>query len=576
MDFRYKAIQIKQTESGKMLTLFAAPSPEIMHWAGIPQKKRFGSGEETAGFQREENPTRIKSLCDFYLNDDNIIQNPLLCATRDIPLSSVRFEPSNDAEVADVLVGEVIISLTDFSSVPLMEIFGRVREYIENRVDDLKGKAPREDLIAALKIRAAKTGHFSNGSDGEEDLQEDQEVSLESDDNGDASAALFEESHILDFWQEIAARHELLKLIGEPVEEDEFLGFTRDALLSYLRPVVLVDGQHRLLGALQAARAKLNEESAQLEIEQRIAEGEAPEEVETDIIKRYARRLPISLLMSNDPAEQVFQFVVVNQKATPIGRALLGTIVSTTLSNDEMETVASRLKNAGIQVEESQAITYLARHPSSPFSNLVERGLTGDAKDLLQWNVFSSLISIFRDLQGGKLFSERPDYAASWRNKCLELSPIVSDYASNGFSSAFEYWKSLNGPWRSVFIEFWNSVRDRLGSTDNPDRWNYWGSPRRSNLFNKVSLTILTADFFKFMFVAKKEIENADAVRLLVGEWLEEVNVNYFDRDWELWKYGVKKDQSGIKNQWAALWTEHRQAGGQLPDKRLYRQGRSV
>lgn len=575
MEFRYKAIRINQTGSGKMLTMFAAPSPDIKKWAGVPQKKRFGSGEETAGFQREENPARIKSLCEFYQNNENIIQNPLLCATRDIQKSSVEFIPSEESEIDGIQIGDIVIKVADFLSMPLQDIVGMVREYIETRVPELRGKAVSDELILILKARAAKCGHFSAGSSSESS-QEAQEENAEGEGDDGAEAALFEESHILDFWQEIAARHEILKLIDDSIDGDEFLGFTREALLSYLLPVVLVDGQHRLLGALQAAQARLTEDSVQSEVEQRISDGESPEDVESDIVYRNARRLPISLLMSNDPAEQVFQFVVVNQKATPIGRALLGTIVSTTLSNEEMGTVASRLKNAGIQLEESQAITYLARYPESPFANLVERGLTGDAKDLLQWNVFSSLISIFRDLQGGKLFGERADYAASWKNKYLESSQIVFSFSENGYSSAFEYWKSFDGPWRSVFIEFWKAVREKLANTDNPDRWNYWGSPRKSNIFNKVSLTILTADFFKYLFTAKKEIKNEQEIETTVNEWLEEVNLNYFDKDWELWKYGVKKDQSGIKNQWAALWTEHRQAGGQLPDKRLYRQGRSV
>lgn len=85
--------------------------------------------------------------------------------------------------------------------------------------------------------------------------------------------------------------------------------------------------------------------------------------------------MPVSLLLSSDPAEQVFQFVVINQKATPIERSLLGTIVSTTLTNDEMEQVSERLRSSGIQLEEARAITWMARSEESPFCRLVERGV---------------------------------------------------------------------------------------------------------------------------------------------------------------------------------------------------------
>ncbi|PLZ99955.1 hypothetical protein CEN50_05380 [Fischerella thermalis CCMEE 5268] len=59
-----------------------------------------------------------------------------------------------------------------------------------------------------------------------------------------------------------------------------------------------------------------------------------PEDAQRRIEADVARKLPVSLLMSNDPAEQVFQFVVVNQKATPTKTSLLGTIISTSLSTE--------------------------------------------------------------------------------------------------------------------------------------------------------------------------------------------------------------------------------------------------
>ena len=571
MEFRYKAIQVRQTSSQKLLTLFSAPAPEIDAWAGVPQKKRFGSGEETAGFQREENLKRIKNLRDFYLDDENIIQNPLLCSTRSIVLSSVRFEPAPGEVFDDVSIGEIVIGIPDFSLLSFREIIGGVRAYIESRVPELAGREPDPTVVTSLKARAAEIGHFSNDRPklSNEVADDSDESYAETIENGDAAAVLFEESHIVDFWQEIAARHELLKISDQPVDGSEFLGFTKEALLSYLRPVVLVDGQHRLRGALRAAEAKLNDAAVQEEIEKRIAEGVAPEEIEASIVRREARRLPVSLLMFDDPAEQVFQFVVVNQKATPIGRALLGTIVSTTLSNDEMGKVAERLRKAGIQLEQSQAITYLARHPESPFRGLVERGLAGDDKGLLQWNVFASLISIFRELRGGKLFGERNDYADIWRNRYLENSKIIASYEADGYGSPFEYWCQLDGPWRDVFIKFWTRVRDFFGDTSDPDKHNYWGRTRESNLFNKISLTILAADFFQFMVETKSTLDSSDQVGELVDTWLENVSPGYFDKDWNL--ANIKKDATGTRNQWAFIWAEYRKRGGSLPDKRLYR-----
>ncbi|WP_459199211.1 hypothetical protein ACQVRX_00020 [Ralstonia pseudosolanacearum] len=551
----------------KPLIMFSAPAAEIEAWAGIPQKKRFGTSQESVGFQREQNNKRIAALKKFFQNSDNVVQNPLLCASRISDSSQCAFVHAPEVDGQSTDFGFLEINVPDFSTWPFLEILGKVREYIENRVPELAGRTPSKELIAALKGQARIDGHFND--DAESDVVDGDSDLVTESASSDVGAVLFEESHIFDFWEEVAARHEIAKQIPDPIEADEFIGFSRDALTSYLCPVVLVDGQHRLRGANAAGRDRLLQPDLQAEIESRIANGESPESVEKSLLLRESRKLTVSLLLTDDPAEQVFQFVVVNQKATPIGRALLGTIVSTTLSNDELGRVATRLKDAAIELEESQAITYLARHKSSPFCGLVERGLASDQKDLLQWNVFASIISIFKDLTGGRLFHQKNDYADAWRKRFLDDSAIVDSYESFGCQSRFEYWSKLDGPWRDVFIAFFTRIRDEFGDVTNPDRWNYWGRSRESNLFNKVSLTILAADFFEYLVTAKARINSVTEITRLVDDWLDSVNRAYFDRDWNLG--GIKKDNPGIRKQWAGLWSEYRKNPAQLPDKRNFR-----
>jgi hypothetical protein len=588
LSFTYKAIQMRQSESSRTLTAFAAKATEIVQWAGIPQKKRFGTGEETAGFQREYNPARVTSLSSFYHDKDNIIQNPLLCAIRDLPIASASFAPAPGNSLDDPLChGTVTISIPDYDSMSLTDVIGHVRAALERRVPEVAGRAPDETTINALKLRAAASGHiqragddatYPEGSEAPESSEGEEEESAEATTSrpteDPATSALFEESHIVDFWQEVAARHELLKQIGNYSHED-FLDFTKDAMLAYLRPIVLVDGQHRLQGAISAARTFVEtDEATRRYSESEVMRGISAADLTRRLVDAHCRMLPVSLLMSDDPAEQVFQFVVVNQKAMPIGRALLGTIVSTSLSNDEINKVATRLKDAGIPLEESQAITYLVRHPDSPFAGLVERGMTDDASDLLQWSVFASLIRIMRELKGGTLYHGRSDFAQLWRDSCLDGSQIVSTYSEKQFNSPYEYWRSLNGPWRDVFIAFWKAVRDKFGNTDRPESDGYWGKPRSSNLFNKVSLTILQSDFFHFLNDRAITLDSADSVSSLVNQWSDKVKPGYFDRSWELDRMGTKKDSPGIRKQWSYLWNDYRQSGGNLPSKSLYRQTR--
>ena len=86
---------------------------------------------------------------------------------------------------------------------------------------------------------------------------------------------------------------------------------------------------------------------------------------------------------------------------------------------------------------------------------------------------------------------------------------------------------------------------------------------------NKVSLTILAADFFQFLVESRRPLDSVTEIPEIVEEWLENVKLEYFDRDWNL--AGTKKDSSGIRNHWAVIWTDYRKAGGNLPNVRKYR-----
>ncbi len=245
MDFRYCAILARLPESSKALILFSAPATDIGRWAGVPQKRRFGGGEETTGFQREESPARIESLKQFYLDPENIIQNPLLCANRQVEGTSVEFSPERGPDDGgpcggtDAVHGQVTIQMEDLDELSLVEMLGRVRNGLETRVPELAQKVVAEAVISSLKRKAQDAGEIAQ-AETLEDPDQDPESGVpeedqdDSDGESEAAAAFFEESHILDFWQEVAARHELLRELGDGFDGDEFLGFTKEALLGYL------------------------------------------------------------------------------------------------------------------------------------------------------------------------------------------------------------------------------------------------------------------------------------------------------------------------------------------------------
>lgn len=567
----YPAVRVRQTKEAGDLVLFAAPATDIDDWSGVPQREDLGGGAEAVGFQRTENPKRLKEIASFFGNPKNIIQNPLLLASRDA--QRVKFSPSDSSDQSPdgSQLGMLTIEWEDLSGVSLLELLRRVKTTLEVRVPELKSKSLDPTEITRLKGRAnSEHPDIKSLLDSEGDVEEDEPAVAEDEDDGGADLAtslLLNDMHIADFWQDVAARVKILEDTGE-FDGDTFLGFDKEAMISYLQPLVVVDGQHRLRGALLVAKAA--PDSSEMRREAQSALGRNPDEVFEEMVRREARCLPVSLLIDPSPAEHVFQFVLVNQKATPIGTALLGTIVSTSLSEDELLGVSERLTAAGIPLHDSQAIAYLTRNADSPFFGLVQRGVSREGTDLLQWNVLGSLMKIFRDLKNGKLYHENLDHADRWRRTLLESSEIV--VVQDLGDDKFEVWRRPDGPWRDVFIAFWIAVRDTLATTDeaDADAGNYWGSNNNSNLFNKITLTILAADFFQFLNERQRPIDSISEIAELVDDWLDGVKQTYFSRDWKL--QSVKKDQAGIKKQWASQWALYRKDPVRVPPVEVFRQ----
>ncbi|MEU9761229.1 hypothetical protein AB0D98_16065 [Streptomyces sp. NPDC047987] len=553
--YTYPAHVTQQTASGKPLVFFAAPATEIDRWVGVPQRSRLDD-EETIGFQRQENKTRIRELSSFYHDERNIVQNPLLAAPQTKTL--VEFEELD----GHPQFGTIKIVSPDFSDTSLLDLMTQVVEQLESRVPELKETDLDPDRLSSIMDRGRKEHGLEVLT--EEDEDEDEEGAEENGGNGDdtdaASVLLTDETHLIDFYTELKGRIKVLGALDPDANPDRILGFDRNAMISYLKPIMLVDGQHRLKGAVLAAESLAEGSEGEDFLLDAAEAGKDPGQAKAEFIGQHSRQLPVSLLMDDSPSEHVFQFVVVNQKATPMGKALLGTIVSTSLSKEELDPVAQRLKDAGIKLDDSQAIAYLTRADESPFKNFVQTGITGatgDQNTHLQWSVLKGLVSIFRELSGGKLFAQKNDWAKAWAKFHLDDSSYVAAFDTH--KEKLAEWGRPDGPWREVFIRFYSNIREKFGS-DDPEALNAWGTTR-SNLFNKVSLTILAADYFEYLRTQKRTLNNLADVDATMSEWLDGVNLAYFNRNWKV----EKKDTPLIRRTWARLWNDYRRNPDYLP-----------
>ncbi|WP_295518058.1 hypothetical protein [uncultured Pseudomonas sp.] len=565
----YPAIKIQQSDSSKPLVLFAAPATEIDEWAGVPQKARIKKDEELdaelLGFQRDDDEERINKISQFYSDPRNVIQNPLLCAIRNSLGINIEFIARGD-DSSTVVAGTLKVSYPELSEFSLLELFNGAKQHLEERVPELQTQAPPKKIAEKLSKLIGKDLFSTEDEDEEETTEATQNI----DDEEPLEEALLSQSHIVDFWRELAARIMILEKLGSDYDEDEFLGFSKEAMGVYLKPIILVDGQHRLKGAIKAAEIALEQdENRWREIVDFTEKNISADDINKILLSKKSRNLPISLLLDEKADEHVFQFVVVNQKATPVRSALLGTIISTSLADSELQRISDRLENAGIPLQSSVAATFFAKNPASPFSGLVARGLNGDGSDLLPWSVLSQLVAVFRNLRGARYFHDsKIDYADLWKRKYIEQSGICEGWNAADFKNSADYWSSLDGPWREVFIEFWKAVKERLAKADYSKAPNYWGNPRTSNIFNKPMLFTLATDFFAYLVESRQTIESSSEIRSMVEDWLQDVKEEYFSRDWKL--DGVKKDSTGTRKQWSNLWFIYRRDPKSLPMIKSY------
>lgn len=548
----FDAIRFKQTEEADWVAYFSSNIMDINNFSGIPQKRNF-EDSESIGFQRTVKKERLESLVNFYSNKKNIIQNPLICATRNACNDTlIEFIPLDGyLENTELQVGELKITFPDYNELSLLVCLDKLKDQLLQRLPSLID----EEIDQAL-LEEYKEKYFSD-----EVINYDETSSEpEHEKNGDIS---FGNSHIKEFWQEVICRIELLKFTPEDTEVTEILGFTKESICSYLKPIVIVDGQHRLAGAIECAKDMADNEYFS-EVTGLMDEGKTPEEATIIVQKKHARSLPLALLMTNNPEEHVFQFVVVNQKATPINKALLGTIVSTTLSDEELTRVTARLKGADIPLDDSQAISMVTRRDCSPFYGLVQTGIENEKAGKLQWSVMKGLVSLFRDLKGGKYYSseDKNDHISNWSFDYLEKSQILGDEIAD---RTLANWQKKE-IWYEVFKTFWLKVRDYFGNTSDPNEGNYWGNTN-SNLFNKVYLNILAVDFFSYMNDKERSIDSIEDLEKIIDKWLDGTSHNYFTGDWGL---EVKKDTPALRRKWNTLWVNYRKTPAsrkRLPSK---------
>lgn len=189
------------------------------------------------------------------------------------------------------------------------------------------------------------------------------------------------------------------------------------------KPGLIIDGQHRVFGA-------------------------------KDVVD-FPVQIPVVFLPGLSMQEQVFHFYILNNKAKPLDKTQLRSIVSTSLSNGEIEALYDRFDSAGLDAEEARWTHEANTIEGSPFKGLISFGL-GEETSALKEPVADQLMRHFVKMP--------PKFRA-----------LFSDV---------EKWKDYE--YRlELFFAFWRAVKDTY-----PEAWEK-ATKGEGQLFRKVGLLVL-------------------------------------------------------------------------------------
>jgi hypothetical protein len=404
--YAYTGIEYVQRGSGKLVT-FVAPVGDIKAWAGVP-RKHFNYQH---GFQRTLAEKRVNDLRDFYAMDaQNLTPTSVIVAVRK---NACKITP--ELEV-DPITGEKVpnkdglckieFDAVDYSTQSTGQLIDLAITLLAERLGSVVVAEIQRNLGAAIEL----TIEAENEETTEGDFPEAQTPQGES--MGEAPT-----SHLLHFYTELLAIKQGIEVIADEVK-------LREVLYSMLKPAIIVDGQHRVYGAAAYTESM---------------------------------RFSVNAIPEADWLEQVFQFVIINQKAKPIEPAFLHSIVATSLTEDEIGRLYKRLRHSGVDVDRAQFMNRINTDPESPFRGMIDFEVEG-AGGFLGFPGMSSLAKTFKGI--------RKDYPG--------LVPEGTNWSSEDV-------------WISHFYALWTGIKEYFSGKDA----RLWKEPTESNPNNLLKIVSL-------------------------------------------------------------------------------------
>jgi hypothetical protein len=451
-------------------------------------------------------PTTSYSVLPFQQRRDGGPKTVLFCARAEdvaawggVPQKSSRFlkgfQRSEDKthweEISDYFETEGNISPTAIvvafkpGCAELVETTGAPLGILKINYVDHSGKTTQElaKLVYAELLPVAGADIASAEAAGAGQAQQvpvDEDDDEPEDETGTDGALSVGTSHLADFLRFLNSD----ALIAQAIGEDE--ATLRKMLLNLLQPATIVDGQHRTRGAAF--------------LEKGIT-------------------FPVVGLIDADWREQVFQFVVINQRARPIPAEFLSAIISNSLNNNDIQEMSSRLEQAGVKLENTKIMDLVHGDQRSPFVGMIDFKIQG-AKGRL---TYPGMLTLARRFRGLRTHDTEVRFSGFFKEVFADAMNVPK------YTDRRRLWQ--NSVWFEYFAAFWDELRTQV-CDEGGGYEHLWGY--NTNLLKIVTLQELQNLFLQWLSDRRDKVHSVEELRTLAKKFAEHLKPIFFEKAWKL------------------------------------------
>lgn len=490
----YIAQVYRQGDAPQELLTFCAPAEQIKQWGGIPAKTTRFHG----GFQRALGE-RFNKIVKFFEAKD-VSPTSIIVAFRGgkLNVTPLGYPPgwAEEGSLAHVpQFAHVSFSHEDYDvdEADVYELAKKVAVQMATRLPTSEEEEEPEEETDSEEDSESEPESESEDDDGEDDeLGNDQELDIGQSRLRDFYSFVSSEEKISAWLESEDNRREKVQAKKKKSKKDrKFLALTpsqrlKRLLVSLLKPAMIVDGQHRTMGA---------------------AEASTQEEVV----------FSVCALKDADWIEQVFQFVVLNKLAKPISSDFLTGLLNTSLTNAEIEQIDPKLDRIGIKNTDRLIMKTVNFDPKSPFHNMVAQAgevVGADSSGKLSGRGAISVAKRWRNLASG---SKRQKREFKMFEKCFSYKTQKERKRA---------WQSKPGHWEDVFHAFWHSLKALY------EPGQVWEKGPGFNLLMIVTMRAIQDFFIETKSTSDTRFESLSDFKSQVTTFFEDVPASFF-QGWE-------------------------------------------